>query len=99
MAGAQKEAGEDAQAVAALLSLGAIGVEDAQAEGFRIFGHGQGAQQDAVGTDALAPVAEGLGEAGRHLDGCLGGVQHEIVTAEGLELVDGEIVGHEFFLG
>ena len=79
---------EDPQAVAALLGLRAVGVEDA---------HGEAAirrralDQDAVGADAQMPVAERA----RHGAGDLGPVrlQHEVVVAEGLVLVEAHRLG------
>jgi len=55
----EEVAGEDPEAVPALLRLAAVGVEDAEVE-VRV-ARGQGAPEDAVRPDAIVSVAESAG--------------------------------------
>jgi len=91
VASLEQMAGEDAQAVAAFLRLAAVRVENAQAEGGRIFGHRQRAEQEAIGPDAVAAIAEGTDGLGRWIEGRARGIDHEVVVSERMEL--GELEG------
>ena len=83
-----KEAGEDTQAIARLLGLGAIRVEDAQAE-LALLG-GEGTPEDAIGAHAKIAVADHARLVlGRDRPaGKIRGVQDEVVIAEGVVLVE-----------
>jgi hypothetical protein len=83
VAGLQQVRGEDAQAVAALFRLGAVGVEDAQAEVGRVAGH---ARQDAVGAHARVPVADQPHRQRRELDPEPLHLQRDVVVAEPVAL-------------
>jgi hypothetical protein len=74
--------GEDADAVAALLSFGGVGVEDAQGEGRA--GRGKWAPEDAVGADAEVAVADAADLRGRGQRAGVARVHDEVVVAEGV---------------
>src|SRR5205807_9910752 len=75
--------GEDAQAVARLLGLAAVGVEDAQAE----IGAGGGHQhQNAVGADPPVPVADADDGGLREIERQVVAAQDDVVVAEAVAL-------------
>ena len=83
-----EEAGEDAQAVAALLRLGAVGIENAQAEIGLLRRHRP--PEDAVGAEAEVAVADHADLPGlRRLPlGIIAGIEHQVVVAQGVVLVE-----------
>ena len=78
-------AGEDAQAVAALLGFAAVGIEDAQA-GVGVRRRHQG--EDSVAADAAVAVAERTHGTGVSGEGEGRGVDDEVVVAEPMALAE-----------
>ena len=79
-------AGEDAEAVAALLGFAAVGIEDAEARvGVRRGDQGE----DSVAADAAMAVAEGTDGAGGEGEREGRGVDHQVVVAEPVALAKG----------
>ena len=75
------EAHEAARAVAALLDLAAVGVEDAVAEVDVVAG-GRLDQQDLVAADAEVAVGDAAALLGGERDGLADAVEHDEVVAE-----------------
>jgi len=84
-----EEPGKDAQPVAGLLRLGAVGVENPQRE-LALLG-GQRAPEDAIGADAEVAVADDadLFDRGRGLPGGkIARVQDDVVVAESVVFME-----------
>ena len=81
-AGIPEEAGEDAEAVAAFFGQAAVGIINF--EGAFGGGRGEGAEEDAVGADAIIAVANGFDLFSGEGRGQVIGVKHDVIITEGM---------------